>query len=243
MQSSPHRSVCFVAVALALCLGTSILPALAAGSNTQRSLQFGHRAGFGITVTGRGWKPGSRVAFSVHVGSQVQGVVVRTTKNGAFAIGINNLSMCARPMFYARDMAGHQATLQGPPLGCPQPVIVPTPALTIVRGARTQPRTVHIYGVEPRSVVLRMGDALTIWEGGTSRPSYTPHADDLYLSLVQAGTTPPRTCPQPDCDAGFYWTYIAARAGKTAIDMEPGCREAIPPCELADLGIGVTIQR
>jgi hypothetical protein len=92
-------------------------------------------------------------------------------------------------------------------------------------------------------MTLHVGDELTIWEAGTVRPAFRPQADPAYLALTGQGTTPPRACPQPDCDAGFYWGYVAIRAGQTLVDMSPGCREVTPPCMAPDFAITVKILR
>jgi hypothetical protein len=149
--------------------------------------------------------------------------------------------MCARPVFVALDFAGNRAVLHGPPLGCATRTDLPTPTLAIVRGKAVKHRIVRIFGLQPRALTVHRGDELYVWESGTTRPAFRPGVDPVYLSLLRAGTTPPRACPEVWCDAGFSWDYVAIRAGHTSVDMSPGCRETAPPCELPDFSIDVQI--
>jgi hypothetical protein len=117
------------------------------------------------------------------------------------------------------------------------------PQLRVLQGKPAKHQVARIYGIQPRSVTLQDGDELFIWEAGTVRPAFQPHADPAYLAVVGQGTTPPRACPQPGCDAGFYWDYVALRPGTTLVDMSPGCRELTPPCAAPDFALTVKIVR
>jgi hypothetical protein len=213
----------------------------AQASGTAPTMRFVSTTGYPLTVRGEGWAPHVRVIFWVHAGTMSEGVEVKTTGAGAFAVGITGLSMCARPVFKARDFATGHAKLLGPPLGCHAPAVVPVPQLQILKGKPASRTVVKVYGLQPRSVTMHVGDQLYIWESGSGAASFTPHADSSYLVLFRMGETPPRMCPQVDCAEGFYWQYTAIKAGTTLVDLSARCRSSTPPCEIPDFALDVII--
>jgi hypothetical protein len=220
-------------------LATSGNSVQAAG--TGPTLRFVSSAGYPLAVKGEGWAAHARVVFWVHASTMTEGVELKTNAAGAFAVGIKGLSMCARPAFKARDFATGHAKLLGPPLGCHSPAIVPVPQLRVLTGKQASHVVVKVYGLQPRSVTMHVGDQLYIWEPGSGAASFTPHADGAYLVLFRVGETPPRMCPQPDCAVGFYWQYTAIKVGTTLVDLSARCRSSTPPCEVPDFAIDVTI--
>ena len=237
-----------LAVALAWVAGAGE-PALAVAPAASPALHFAASAGTGIAVAGAGWRPRSPVIFWVTAGDMNRGVELITRKNGSFVIGIQGLTLCARPTFLARDLRRGRARLEGPPLACAQPLTVPPAQLRILAGKPARPAVVRMYGNSPNTVSMHLGDELYVWEpsassslqGGTGVAAFTPHADAGYLVEVHEGPTPPRACPQPDCAMGFNWLYVAVKAGRTALIISPACRQATPPCLAPDFVIPVVI--
>lgn len=229
-------------VALVL-LVSSAIPALAAKPSTP-VLRFVTVPHYRLTVVGTGWPQQARVVLALHAGPWVVGDELRTTKSGAFRVGVNNVDLCGGVTFLARDLARHRATLRGPALMCPSPVNPPVPKIMVLIGKQTQPHEIRIYShAFPKSAIMYLGEKLYVWEPGTLRPFYDPKVDENYLALSAQGRTPPRLCPQPDCDAGFYWEWVAVRSGRTLVDMSPSCLQSKPACALPDFAIQIQITR
>jgi hypothetical protein len=236
-----NRRFAAALVAASLFLGfTSAQPARAQAA-TGPSLQFTQAAGYPLAVEGHGWRPNARVVFWIRAANIVEGRELKTTAGGRFVIGITGLNMCAGPVFQSRDFKSARAKLRGPALGCAMPLDIPVPKLRIVVGQSVPYRLVKIYSHQPGSVTMHVGDQLYLWEPGTAAPPFTPNVDARYLLLIRAGKTPPRACPQPDCDAGYFWQYVGIRSGNTSVDMAASCRFSTPPCQLPDFAIEVVI--
>jgi hypothetical protein len=199
----------------------------------------GHRLG----VSGAGWPHRRTVALAVHQGGITRGLVVRTTAKGGFLVGVDHIDMCAVVWAEARDLAGHRARVNGPAMGCPAPVSLPTPKLSALK--RTQRTTMHVvrvFGVpSARSITVHLGDALYFWLSGAGQPFYQVGAPDANLFLIAQGKTSARACAQPDCAQGFYWEWLAVRVGTTGIGLSPSCLDSTPPCELPSLEITVNV--
>lgn len=206
------------------------------------SLRLGHDAQQRLLVSGSGWKANSRIAFSIHLASLATGRELRADSRGRFALAVTRLSLCSAPVFQARSLAGQSTTLHGPPLGCATPANPPIPSLHLLQGRAISVQLERILGTTPRSVTLHLGDQLYLYESGDTHPGYQPQVDEHYLSVLRQGATPARACAQPECGAGFFWQYVAAQVGVTAIDLSPACRSLRPPCMLPDLEITVTVQ-
>jgi len=234
--------------AVALCLAFAAVLALAqpqsAAGAAAPGLRFVIVPGYRLTVAGKDWPHGVRVVLAVHAGPWVQGLQARTSRAGSFRVGITNVDLCGGVTVLAADFAHHKATLRGPALACSSPISPPVPSLTLLQGKQVQPSVTRVLGPNrPASVTLHVGDKLHLWEPGTTRPTFTAHADETYLSLVGQGKTPPRTCPQIDCGAGYYWDWVAIQAGQAQVDLSPGCRQSRPACGAPDFLIEVVILR
>jgi hypothetical protein len=233
-----------VAVCLAFAAVLAVVQQPSAAAAAVPGLHFVTVPGYRLTVAGKDWPHRVRIIFALHAGPWVQGLQARTTRNGSFRVGIANVDLCGGVTILAADFAHHKAMLRGPALGCASPITPPVPSLTLLQGKQMQPSVTQMLGLQrPASVTLHIGDRLHLWEPGTTRPSFTAHADETYLSLVGQGKTPPRTCPQVDCEAGFYWDWVAIRAGEAQIDLSPGCRQSKPACGAPDFLLEVVILR
>lgn len=240
-----------VVILWSLSLG-SVQSSLAKGKAP--TLHLAGAAGFRIAVSGDGWAPRSRVAFSVRAGPWVEGMALQTTAAGTFRIGIRNTELCGGSSFRARDLRGHSAVVYGPALKCPAPFSPPKPVVTVLLGTRLRIETKHsanrargtvqeirLLAPGARTETLHLGDALYLWEPGTVRPAFRASANSRYLELIGQGRTPPRACPQVDCEEGYYWEWIAVTTGTTFIDLSPACRESRPACAIPDFAIRVQI--
>lgn len=228
-----------VVCAMLLLLTVQVTSVQAAGAKP--TLRLGHDAQQRLLVSGSGWRPNSRIVFSVHLASLTNGRELRANSRGRFALAITRLSLCSGPVFQARNLAGQSAVLHGPPLGCASPANPPVPSLHLVQGHAVSVQLERILGTIPRTVTLHLGDELYLYESGDTHPGYQPQADDHFLTVLRQGTTPARACSQPDCAAGFFWQYAAAQVGQTTIDLSPACRSVRPPCMMPDLEIEVNV--
>ena len=214
----------------------------ASAQSTSPALRFVAVPGYRLTVLGTGWPRRDRVIFTVHAGPWVQGLELRATRNGSFRVGVNNVDLCGGATFQAQDMRGHHVSLRGPALLCASKLNPPVPTLSVLRGQAVQLHQVRLLTVSrPTNVTMRVGDELYLSEQGQGRPFFTPRADPTYLLLVAQGETSPGACSQANCNAGFYWEWIAIRAGQTGIGLSPACREAHPQCELPDFVLEIRI--
>jgi hypothetical protein len=236
-----YRRFAAAVALLSLLSGAAAVKSVRAQAAIGPSLQFTQVANYPLAVEGQGWQPNSRVIFWIRAANIVEGRELTTTGSGTFLIGITGLNMCAGPLFQARDFASGRAKLRGPALGCAVPLNIPLPKLRILLGRPASTHLFKIYGHQTSSIAMRLGDQLYLWEPGTDAPSFYPTANARYLVLIRAGKTPPRACPQVDCDSGYYWQFVGVRAGSTSIDMAAACRLSTPPCELPDFAIAVRI--
>jgi hypothetical protein len=101
----------------------------------------------------------------------------------------------------------------------------------------------HIDGIGARGpVVIRLGDAIYLWEPGTKRPAFIPTAPTRFFAIIGEGKTLPRKCSQIECSAGFFWEWVGVHTGKTEIGMNPKCRYSKPECAIASYAIPVRIK-
>jgi hypothetical protein len=116
-----------------------------------------------------------------------------------------------------------------------------TPVLKVLRGKLIPIHVTHVdFPHNAAIVVIKMADALYLWEAGTSTPTYQPSAPQAYFQLIGQGITPPRACPQVECAAGHFWEWVGMKIGRTAIVMNPSC---FPKCEMPSALIEVRIKR
>lgn len=205
------------------------------------SLRFVQAKGYALSVAGKGWPAQAFVTFVARVENKVAGIVVQPTRSGAFTIGINQLRICDRPVFDARNGALH-AVLRGPELGCASQINPPVPVLTVVKGRAVKPHTVSAKAQPGSSYTLHVGDTLLL-DAGSGVMSYIPSVDTKYLVLVP-GIAPVRmVCPSdgPTCAGPSFWKLLAIRAGNTEITMSPLCGRSTPPCAAPDYAIAIHI--
>ena len=223
-----------------------VRPTLNTSANAQSvapTLRFVTVQGHQIAVRGEGWRPSGRVAFSVrYSGRWTQGRQLAATSSGSFTVAIDNINLCGGSLFMARDFNGRKVLLAGPALMCATPLNPPRPMITVVRGTVVHAHQVRVIGVSAkRQVTLLVGDILYFWEAGGASAGFTPTADNHFLYLIRQGQTPPKMCAQVTCQQGFFWTWVAMRAGSTSIDFSAQCRQATPPCEIPDFLLRVHI--
>jgi hypothetical protein len=243
LDSRPRHAVPTLTALIVLCLAlVGLLPKgiQAAGPPAMRLVAVG---GHRIAVHGTGWPARDRMVLSVRYGGGSEGLELGSTARGAFTVAADSIDLCGGVTFVARDSAGHRATVQGPPLKCASRINPPRPVFTVLSGTKLQPHEVRVLGATgPHDVILHVGDALYLWLGGTATPVFLPKTKARYLFPLSMGTTPPRACAQVDCQAGFFWRWIALRPGETGIDLSPACRQTTPPCEIPDLLLRVHIE-
>jgi len=219
-------------------------PAVAAGTAAAHrhggpTLRFTSKPHYQLAVQGSGWPALQPVTFSLGQGDSVFGLELAPAKNGTFIVGVNNIDLCNGDAFVARDLKGDRANLQGPGLGCPVSQNPPMPILTVVRGHQIKIAMTHVdTPTRGKPVVIRLADALYLWEPGITRPGFLPSAPSSYFALIGRGLTPPRACPEVECSAGFFWEWAGMRVGQTGIAMTPSC---YPKCEIASYDIPVKI--
>jgi len=211
----------------------------AAGRDASPTLAFAKSGRYTELVRGSGWPASARITFSLAQSTKIFGLELRDTRSGTFEVGVSHLDLCAGELYAARDFKGDRSTLSGPRLGCPVPPNPRTPNLTVVEGSNLTITVTHVDLPPPsREVIIKLADAVYVWEQGTGRPVYLPSAPSAYLELIGKGTTPPRACPQRECDAGFFWEWVGMRQGTTAISLNPSC---YPQCQIASFAIPVRI--
>lgn len=228
-----------------LLFATAAVPA-AAGSG--RTLKIVNLRSGGLGVQGIGWGQ-TRLEVSLITGPWTVGLSIRPNLRGRFRVKAVGANPCAGLLFRAIDTHGHRKTVRGPQLGCNVPADLPRPELHVVVGRAVTPATVKVLASHPGSVTLHVGELLYLWEPGTTVPAWTPRLLDSAgtqtsgrpLQLVDAGQTPPRACPQVDCDAGFYWKWLAVATGDTGITLSAACRASTPPCMVPDFIIRVHV--
>jgi hypothetical protein len=112
--------------------------------------------------------------------------------------------------------------------------------LTVLKDKQLPFKVTHV-DVPPRgqTVVIRLADAIYLWEAGTTGPGFIPAAPAAYFELLARGRTPPRACPEVECAAGFFWEWAGMKVGHTGIAMNPHC---YPKCEIASYLIPVKIE-
>jgi hypothetical protein len=207
------------------------------------ALRFTAVPGYRISIAGSGWLGGSLITFTASEGTIDAGLVLRATKRGGFVVGINNIDPCAGIAFEARDFSGDHFTLPGPALGCVSPYPLPTPVLKVVKGHAVTISVKHVDGTGNRHpVVIRLGDAVYVWESGSENPSLVPSVRTAYFQLIGKGQTLARRCSKVECAAGFFWEWVGMKVGKTTIALEPACAAAKPPCLAPVLLIPVRIK-
>src|SRR5690348_16492573 len=111
-------------IALGLCAIGTPTPILGASGPASQAdatptLQIASVPGYDIAVKGTGWHPGSRLTLSAAEGYFIQGVEFRSSKVGAFVVGVKGNIYCWGVLFEGRDFASHQVSLQVPPRGGP----------------------------------------------------------------------------------------------------------------------------
>jgi len=236
-----HRLIIRLSATICLLIGFATADVTNVRGAPVPMLRFTPATGFALAVQGSGWQPQARIVFWVSAGGKIAGRELIATGDGSFVMGINGVNVCDRPIFQARDLHGARARLQGPALGCSQRADVPRAQLHVVAGRPATPPTVRIYDNRPASVTMHLGDELYVWEPGVSTAAFRPGPIGNKLLLIRTGQTPPRACPQPGCDAGFYWLYVAIKTGNSTLDIAPACRFATPPCLAPDIIIRVVI--
>ena len=206
------------------------------------SLRFVNVSGYRLTVEGRGWPVQRRLIVAFHAGSWLGGLEVQTTLNGSFRVGMNSVDRCGTAVTaMARDFNGHARQTRAPALLCPPLPAPPSPALTLLQGPAVNPTVLpSIAPTAPGSVTIHRRDLFYLWEPGTDQPAFTPTADEHYLLPIGQGRAVAPGCTQ-NCDPGFFWQWVAVKAGLTAVDLSPGCRKSSPPCAAPDLRIDVQI--
>lgn len=244
LNSRPRRAFPALTALIVLCLAlVGFLPKGIQAAGSPPDIRLVAAAGHRIAVHGTGWPARGRLILSVRYGGESEGLQLRTTPRGAFTVAVDSIDLCGGVTFIARDLAGHRATVQGPPLKCVSRINPPRPVFTVLLGTKLQPHEVRVRGITgPHNVTLHVGDALYLWIGGTTTPTFMPKAKARYLFPLSMGTTPPRACAQVDCEARFFWRWIALRPGETGIDLSPACRQTTPPCEIPDLLLRVRIE-
>lgn len=220
----------------------------------QPTLRFVMVQGYQTAVQGRNWPVKRRVTFSLmqtQMGTMravvvprgtVRGLELRTTGAGRFEIGVNGVDPCGSASYTARDFRGDLVHLSGGTAArpCKERVSSASPGITVLKGRLLNIRVKHVDLPRKKNnaVVIRVADAIYIWESGDKQPGYVPTAPEKYFELIGQGTTPPRMCPQVECNAGFYWQWVGMRTGTTSITMNPSCR---PSCEIPSYSIPVRI--
>jgi len=116
-------------------------------------------------------------------------------------------------------------------------------------GQHLNTATASLYGPAPPRgpVQLAPGSQLYLWEPGVDRAAFVPGADASFLLLVKHGQTQAQDCsgmPSPtpaDCQAGFYWVWMAIKPGRTFVDLTPACRQVHQLCTVTDVSFEVRI--
>jgi hypothetical protein len=218
--------------------------ATALAQSAKPSLRFGATPGYRLTVIGRGWSRRARLGVSLRSGTRVSGLELRATSAGSFKLGVNQVNLCGGVLVVVSDLSGHKAQVRGPALACPIPNNSLNPVLTILKGKMAHPRAVRILSpAAPTPLTMRIGETLYIQEPGTAQPSMSASADQRYLLEIGEGKLSSGSCVQSSCPGTFFWEWLAVRAGNTAIDLSPACRQTKPACGRPDIALEVHITR
>jgi hypothetical protein len=231
MKAGLLRTLLLLATIMAL--GTSTRSVIAA-QTAAPALRFVTTPGYATSVAGTGWLPRSLVVFNVRAQTMAVGIALRANGHGSFKVGLNGLTMCAEPVFLARDLRGKSAKLRGPGLGCPLPKVVATPQLRVLSGRLVRPRVITLRELRPQSVNVPLGDELLIAEPGQGM-AFIPKANVRYLVPLQLSPEPSSAL------SGNSRAFLAVHEGHTTLDMSPACRQSTPACEIADFLIRVNI--
>lgn len=203
--------------------------------------------GYVFAVEGHGWAHRRTVAATVYAVGWTVGIQIQPGLHGYFKMGVRRMDICGDTTITATDTAGRSVSVRRMGPLCASPSNPPRPVLVALRG-RIVRTTIHRL-IEPggqASVTMKLGDRLSLWDAGTTAPMFIPHADSSFLALLEQyrGTQPPpSTCSASaaGCAAGFVWTWVAVRTGKTLIDLSPTCLQTRPPCAMPDFAVTVRI--
>ena len=205
-------------------------------------------AGYRFAVAGSSWGHSSRVTFRLRQGFPghetypIEGLELKTTKDGSFVVGISNIDLCNGENFTARDFKGHRVEIIGPIMNCLPSPTPPIPQLNVTTGAVPDITVTHVDRLWDRKpIVIRLGDAIYLWEKGVQHPFWIPSAPSPSLALIGRGLTPPRRCNQVECAAGFFWEWVGMKLGQTSISMDPWCRTERPACGVPSFLLQVRI--
>ena len=169
--------------------------------------------GYSLAVQGRGWGAAARVSLTLREEAAASHLVLRTTGQGAFLVGIANLDACQ--VWVVLASAGqHSVTLHGPPVACPpDPNPVP-PVLHVLVGQRVeQGQVVPPTSAPPgptRTVVARTGLEGMVLLGPISPveragvPNDRPYQATLAV-LNAAGQAVAHVQSGPD---GHFWVAL-----------------------------------
>jgi hypothetical protein len=240
-------------VAMVMCLSVSgpNLASAASGRAAQAGLPqlaWATVSGYRFAVAGRYWGSATKVTFSLRQGFPnheeypVEGLVVKTAKDGTFLFGLNNIDLCNGEIFKARDFKGHRAGIIGPVMNCAPNPHPPIPVLTVVRGTMVAISVTHVdrfFGIKP--IVIRLGNALYLWQKGPNHPFWIPSAPSSSFERIGRGLTPFRRCNQTECAAGFFWEWVAMKVGRTFVSMDTWCRAHRPYCAVPSFQLRVRI--
>jgi hypothetical protein len=175
-----------------------------------------------LAAQGTGWAPKARVTFTLALGPNTYGVELRTTASGTFEVGARKANFCYGSRYWARDLSGNQAY---GPIG--DPYCAPhatTSRLVVLQGERIKPKVTRVVGTGGgKTAIILVGDALYLWEKGTTSPALKPAASDRFFALIGAGRASSPACRQSSCPAGFFWKWIGMQPGRTAISLTPWC--------------------
>ena len=195
-----------------------------------------------VGIAGSHWKPNSRATFAVRQSTTLTGLEVKATSAGTFFVGIDSIDLCVATTVVARDFTGDRAQTSLPRFDCRPRVPRPVPVFTLISGTAIAVNVTRIYGIGAgRSVVIRLGDAVYLWQPGTTRPLFVPSVASRFLSLVGRGTTPPGGCAK--CVyCGVLLGVCGRDSGQTQIIMNPSCRLQNPRCGIPSYVIPVRIR-
>jgi len=239
-----HRFHAATALALALFVGVPAASQAHTAHQQSPTLRFIVKAGYRISLAGKGWAPTARVTVTARAGG-LRSVQLRPTSQGRFIVGITNIDLCGGSSYAAYDLAGHVATLRGPALMCPNRLPEPDPTLTVLKGRALHPHTISLLENAPQgSLTMHVGQLLNVYVSSSMNAS-TPGTVRLDgTHWLQTASTTGLICPAgamcaPQARPFMQWE--AVRAGKTMIRITPACRQTVPQCALPDVIVDVFI--
>lgn len=239
-----YRFHAATALALALFVGVPAASQAHTAHQQNPTLRFVAKAGYRISLAGKGWAPTARVTVTARAGG-LRSVQLMATSQGRFIVGITNIDLCGGSSYAAHDLAGHVATLRGPALMCPNRLPEPDPTLTVLKGRTLHPHAVSLVVNAPQGpLTMHVGQLLNAYVSSPMNSSTpeTVHLDGKHW-LQTASTTgficPPGAMCAPQVRPFLQWE--AVHAGKAIIRITPACRQTVPQCALPDVIVDVFI--